>query len=105
VVPVTGVSERGEAALSEQPPDKQPETGIVILYHGCHKNECRTIRSGDLGMNQDSILRYSSGCGERTRRRLGHRLPDVLKPAKPRRHLQCLAGNVDWVTGKPHWQS
>jgi hypothetical protein len=68
VVPVTGVSDRGEAALSEQPPDKQPETGIVILYHGCHKNECRTIRSGDLGMNQDSILRYSSGCGERTRR-------------------------------------
>jgi hypothetical protein len=57
-----GVSDRGEAALSERPPDKQPETGIVILYHGCHKNECRTIRSGDLGMNQDSILRYSSGC-------------------------------------------
>jgi hypothetical protein len=56
-------------------------------------------------MNQDSILRYSSGCGERTRRRLGRRLPDVLKPAKPRRHLQCLGGDVDWVTGKPHWQS
>ena len=49
MVPVTGVSDRGEAALSEQPPDKQPETGIVILYHGCHKNECRTIRFGDLG--------------------------------------------------------
>ena len=76
-----GVSDRGEAALSERPPDKQPETGIVILYHGRHKNECRTIRSGDLGMNQDSILRYSSGCRERTRRRLGHRLPDV--PRRP----------------------
>jgi len=25
------------------------QTGIVIHYHGCHNNECRTIRFGDLG--------------------------------------------------------
>src|SRR5215218_5309772 len=77
VVLVTGVSECGEATLSEQPPNKQPETGIVILYHGCHKNECRTIRSGDLGMNEYSILRYSSGCGERTGDATGQRLPVI----------------------------
>ena len=100
-----GVSDRGEAALSERPPDKQPETGIVILYHGRHKNECRTIRSGDLGMNQDSILRYSSGCASGPWRRLGHRLPDVRcaglatpAPTVPGRERRL-------VTGKPHWQS
>jgi hypothetical protein len=49
LVPVTRVSDHGEAAHSEQLPSKQPETGIVIHYHGCHNNECRTIRSGDLG--------------------------------------------------------
>ena len=41
--------DHGEAALSEQPPSKQPETGIVIRHHGCHNNESRTIRSGDIG--------------------------------------------------------
>jgi hypothetical protein len=99
---------RGEAALSEQPPNKQRETGIVILYHGCHKNECRTIRSGDLGMNPYSILRYSSGCGERTGRQRSetsrHRRSRTCssarrwshhRPTRPQRlhpgELQCLA--------------
>jgi hypothetical protein len=29
--------------------DQMGQTGIVIHYHGCHNNECRTIRFGDLG--------------------------------------------------------